>query len=419
MKLENRILTGLALSAFAVCGYAQSISCNTIYGLATNVTGAGATTSGQVCAKTAQQFIDLTNSSGLQSINPNYTNTSAFTAQGLFNSVLINLSSPAASPTLTFSVPQLGITQSFTGVTRDDSQSQLGDYLKKNNVLGQIMKLQAQTSPTSSISGQGGLIPTMISSQFDQNFTQQATDTAAPASVAAQASSAGKTPNLIGIGAGYTSLKFKDINASAISIPLSYTIRNDIDPRRQLSFSLPITVVDMDGAKAYSGALGVSYRVPMNDQWTLTPAAQYGFVGSVDLATVAAAYSGSLTSTYVIPKDGYQIAIGNMLGMIKTAKFKGGDYSFSPDISNTVMRNGVMFTQPVAMQGKKMSLEYSLIDTRYLGGDKPFADNSQELGISIGTNKSAFDARSFLRAGFTYINAKDSKGYRLSVGYWF
>ncbi len=416
MRFGYRLFTGLALSAFAACSYAQ-ITCNTIYGLSNSINNGAQ--SGQICAKTAQEFIDLTNTSGLQSVTPSYTNTSQFTAQGLFNSVLIGLSSPAGSPTLTFNVPALGITQSFTGATRDDSQSQLGDFLKTNNVVGQIMKLQAQTSPTSPISGQGGLIPTMISNQFNQNFTEQATNIASPASVAKQASSAGKTPNLIGFGAGYTSLKFKDIDASAISIPLSYTIRNDIDPRRQLSFSLPITVVDMDGAKAYNGALGVSYRVPMNDNWTLTPNAQYGFVGSVDLATVAAAYSASLTSTYIIPKSGYEIVIGNMLGLVKTQKFKSGDYSFSPDISNTVMRNGIMFTQPVSTGGKKMSLEYSLIDTRYLGGDKPFADNSQELGVSIGTNKSAFAARSFVRGGFTYINAKDSKGYRLSVGYWF
>ena len=416
MKFGYRTVTGLALSAFASCAYAQ-ITCNTIYGLSSSINNGAQT--GQVCAKTAQEFIDLTNTGGLKGITPAYTNTSQITAQGLFNSVLIGLSSPAASPTITFTVPALGISQNFTGATRDASQDQMSDYLKKNNVVGQIMKLQAQTSPTSPISGQGGLIPTMVSSQFNQNFTEQATNIASPQQVAAQASSAGKTPSLLGFGAGYTSLKFKDVNASAISIPLSYTIRNDIDPRRQLSFSMPITVVDMDGAKAYNGALGVSYRVPMNDNWTLTPSAQYGFVGSADLATLAAAYSGSLTSTYIIPKAGYEIVIGNMLGMVKTAKFKGGDYSFSPDIANTLMRNGVMLTQPVNMSGKKMSLEYSLIDTRYLGNDKPYADSSQELGVSIGTNKSAFDARSFLRAGFTYINAKDSKGYRLSVGYWF
>lgn len=416
MKFGYRIVTGLALSAFASYAYAQ-ITCNTVYGLYSSI-NSGAQT-GQICAKTAQEFIDLTNTSGLKSVTSTYTDTSQFRAEGLFNAVLIGLSAPAASPTLTFTVPALGITQTFTGATRDASQDLLSDYLKKNNIIGQIMKLQAQSSPTSPISGQGGLIPTMVSNEFNQNFTEQATNIASPAKVAAQASSAGKTSSLIGVGAGYTSLKFKDISASAISVPLSYTVRNDIDPRRQLSISLPITVVDTDGAMAYNAALGLSYRVPMNDHWTLTPSAQYGVVGSVDLATLAAAYSGSLTSTYIIPKAGYEIVIGNMLSMVKTAEFKGGDYSFSPDITSTVMRNGVMLTQPVSMQGKKMSLEYSLIDTRYLGGDKPYADSSQELGVSIGTNKSAFDARSFVRAGLTLINAKDTKGFRLSVGYWF
>jgi hypothetical protein len=410
----------VAVAALFASSASASISCNTVYGLYLSV-GAAATagSTGQVCAKTATDFISLTDTAGLRSISSAYTTTSQFTAEGLFNAVKIGLSSGLNSPALTFMVPALSVNQTFAGATRDASKSMLEDFLKKNDIIGQIMKLQAQTSATSPISGQGGLIPTMIAGDYNQNVTDQATNIASPAKMAAQASSGGKTPNLIGLGAEYTSLTLKDVKASSFTVPLSYTIRNDIDPRRQLSFSLPITVMDVDGAKSYHAGLGVAYRHPMNDNWTLTPSAKYAMVGSVDLATVAAAYSAGLTSTYIIPRESFDITIGNMLGLVKTAKFSAGDYSFNPNISNTVMRNGVMFSQPTNMGGRKMSIEYSLIDTRYLSGDKPYADSSQEIGITLGTNKSAFDARSFLRAGLTYINAKDSRGYKLSFGYWF
>ena len=42
------------------------------------------------------------------------------------------------------------------------------------------------------------------------------------------------------------------------SIPLSYTMRNDIDPRRQLILSMPITEIDTNGAKSYQGAMGAA-----------------------------------------------------------------------------------------------------------------------------------------------------------------
>jgi hypothetical protein len=66
-----------------------------------------------------------------------------------------------------------------------------------------------------------------------------------------------------------------------------------------------------------------------------------------------------------------------------------------------------------------MTIEYSLIDTRYVGGDKPFLDVFQEFGITLGTNKSAYDARSFLRGGLTYMHASGASGFTANIGYWF
>ena len=77
-----------------------------------------------------------------------------------------------------------------------------------------------------------------------------------------------------------------------------------------------------------------------------------------------------------------------------------------------------MLLQPVSWGGSKLSLEYSLIDTRYFG-DKPFADNSQEIGITIGTNRRAESAQRYIRAGLTYERTKHNDLVRLNFGYWF
>ena len=73
------------------------------------------------------------------------------------------------------------------------------------------------------------------------------------------------------------------------SLPLSYTVRNDIDPRRQLMLSLPLTLVQTGNAKSVHASLGAAYRLPLSDNWTLTPGGRYAVVASKDRATLSTA----------------------------------------------------------------------------------------------------------------------------------
>jgi hypothetical protein len=54
-----------------------------------------------------------------------------------------------------------------------------------------------------------------------------------------------------------------------------------------------------------------------------------------------------------------------------------------------------------------------------LGGTELYQNNSQELTISLGTNKNALSSRSYLRGTLAFQRAKDSKGITLGVNYWF
>ncbi len=408
-------LLGTALSLSAVGAMAQCANINAVakpYAL--NITDSTLGLCSGVSAKTAEQFFDSVKSSNISSLFPGAnTTTDGISVAAGFNSLLMNLSFAGSSSSLNFSIPGLNVNEVFAGANRDDSLDKLEEYLKTNDILGKILNYQAKNSPFSPITGQGGLIPTTLGSDFSSSFTEVATNIAAPASVAADGKS-----NLIGVGVSYGSGKIGDLKTSVVHIPLSYTFRNDIDPRRQLVFQLPITYSELDGAKSLQGGLGVAYRFPMSDNWTLTPGVKLSFVGSADLATVAGLYSATLASTYMMEMGGFDLAIGNMVGIYKTAKFASGDYSFNPDISTTGMRNGIMLSQPVTIGGSKMSIEYSLIDARYFG-DKPFVDNSQEINVTLGTNKSAFSARSFIRAGLGYVHAKDSNMTKINFGYWF
>ncbi|MBP9712688.1 MAG: hypothetical protein KBD60_03230 [Sterolibacterium sp.] len=416
-KLQVRTIVSLVVAAAAALPMANAhATCKDNYCLALTVSG----TSAALSTQTADQFLDKLSTTGLNSFNLGYNGTQAASIDANFNSLGMQLMFPNTGFTgsgaqLNFAIPGLGVTKTFSGTDRDDSKRLLSDYLKKSDIIGRIMKYQAENSPTSPITGAGGLLPTQVSTDFNQNFGDTATNIAAPANLA-KVDGAGA--NLIGVALSYGALKTLDRDTKVTSIPLSYTVRNDLDPRRQLVISMPITQVETQGAKSYHGALGVAYRLPMNDSWTLTPSGRISAVASKDMATVAGLYSASLTSTYIWALEGFDVAMGNMISYNKTMKIKSGDYSFDPDITSTVLRNGVMLSQPVMLSGKKMSVEYSLVDTRYTG-TKLYVDNTQEIGITLGTNKSAFSSRSFFRGGLTYLHGKDTKGFTLNIGYWF
>ncbi|MBU6338303.1 MAG: hypothetical protein KGR19_10905 [Acidobacteria bacterium] len=365
-----------------------------------------------ICDWNSKSFLDALSNINLS--NANYTTTSAAVGTARFNDVSMTLSYPANSNTLSYSFPQLGISGSFSANTRSAAEDLLKDYLKKEGVIGKIMNYQAKNSATSPIAGPGGLVPLTIAADFGNAFNNS------PTAVSGPATSGAAGNNLLSAALQYGQFRLSGVNDGirTTTLPLSYTIRNDIDPRRQLSFSVPITLLELGDTKTVQTGLGIAYRLPMNDRWTITPAGRASVVASIDRATASFLYSGSLSSNYVIPMKGFDLVFGNMIGYYSTGKVSVGDYSASPDLRYTATRNGIMISQPVTL-GRKLTAEYSLIDTRYLGSQKPLIDNFQELGITLGTNKSALDARSAFRGGITLTRGPNLRGATANVGFWF
>ncbi|MGV7208256.1 hypothetical protein ACLB1G_10425 [Oxalobacteraceae bacterium A2-2] len=411
MKL-TAVLLGMAACATLPAWAQNTLVCDRSYGIRIDV---GGTKGATLCGSKVDDFLDGLDNFNLS--NASYTQTSAASLQARMNDISILFSYDANSTRLKYSFPELGLSGAFTGLTRDDSEQQFVDYIKKTDILGRIIHYQAMHSATSPITGVGGSIPVAGQTDFDTSF-DTASQIASPQGAAAGAS--GGNNNLVGVGIGYGSYQVDGSGdkVKTTLIPLTYTIRNDIDPRRQLVLSVPLTVVKVGDAISVNGGFGLAYRLPVSDRWSLTPGVKYSLVASRDRATVSSVMSASLMSTYVVPLGGPALAIGNMLGYYRTGKFSSGDYSFDPDVKLTMTRNGLMYSTPTDAFGGKMALEWSLIDTRYVG-DKPFLDSSQELGVTLGTNRAAGNARSYTRAGLNYFRSKSTRGVNVNVGYWF
>jgi hypothetical protein len=399
----------LALSGFASLPvHAQQLDCNKSFGFRADINGTRGMT---LCASNVDSFIDA--AKDFTESNTRYTQTSPAQAMGRFNDVNVALSYNANSTKLSYSFPELGMNGSFTGVNRDDSEEQFVEFMKKSDILGKVLRYQAKNSPSSALTGSGGLIPMLGATDFSTGF-----DTASK--IIGDGGQSGKVNNLVGIGLGYASYNINGggEKVKTTSLPLSYTFRFSDDARRQVVLSMPISQARTGDADAYNFGLGLAVRLPVSEHWTLTPGVRYSAVASVDRATVSTVASGSLMSTYVIPMHSFDLAVGNMIAMYQTGKFKSGDYSFDPDIKLKMTRNGLMASFPTSLFDAGMATEISLIDTRYLG-EKPFVSNSQEIGITLGTNRSAANKHSFLRAGVSYFRSNVSKGVMTNIGYWF
>jgi hypothetical protein len=349
-----------------------------------------------------------------------YTGSEAVDVLVNFRGLPMTFAYPTAGSTqLVFNVPSLGINITFSGTgpttasARDDAQDQLADYLKTGNLLGDIMKELSRVSPVDPIAGNpNSLQSQMVAQDFNSSFTAQASNLAPPPQPGT------RVPNLGGIGLQYGSYKQADFRSNAVTLPLSYTIRSSSNPGHQLSLSVPLTMIDTEGATTYQGGLGLTYRVPLTQRWALAPSVGYAIAGSRELGAVAQMASGALTSSYEMELGSTMLALGNMIGYYQTLKFKIEDYEFDPKIKNTVFRNGLMWSVPMSAFSGRYAMEYSYINTIFTGTDI-FTKSQNEFGLTFGTARGVGGIHSYLRLGVAYLYSSKAEGFSLNAGYWF
>lgn len=423
----------LAVAALLACGTAsaQLFPTGKVFDLQVGVGGSEydrstdsivrGTASPRVGFSTFQELFDTADSTNdLRSVNPAYTNTSSAVIRMGYRGLPLVLSTPQNSSALTLIVPALEGDRPLkvfnARPTRDENMRDAREFLKTEggDILNRLQNALARTSPVDPIAGNPSSLQTqMVTSDFDNNFTAFASN------VRAEGGGVGATNNLIGVGAEFSSFSVQGVRNEAVTVPISYTTRNDLDPRRQLTIHLPVTVQRVEDAVSASIRVGGSFRYPINDNWALTPAVGYGITGSADLGSVGSIAGVSLTSQYTFRFQGLDFSLGNAIGHYQSTKLSAEGYSFDPKVRNTVFRNGVLLSMPASLMGRRGAYELSYINTIY-NGTELYSNKYNEIGVTVGTNRSANVARSYLRAGLSLFKGeKDIKGGKFNIGYWF
>lgn len=351
----------------------------------------------------------------LSALIPSYTSTSIASGTINYRGLSVTASYPTSGTTLVFQVPSAGINQSFTGTTRDQSQQQLVDYLKKSNAYGLIMHQLAAVSAVDPVAGNpSSLQSNMVSQGFGSAFS-----TSAGASVAPGVSS----PNSVGMGLAYGHFTGSSYSTDAYTIPLSYSFGVGHNGDYRVEVDLPLTYLNTQGAQSGAASLGIGLTVPITEHWSLTPRVAGGVTGSLDLASAAALYSTSVTSAYRFSFDGYGVIVGNMLGYSHSLNVTIGSYSVDPKIGDLFTKNGIMLAIPTSKMGFEVpmmpqsDLQLFVTDTRF-SGTKLYESNYQEIGFSLGSSHLKVIGHD-VRFGATYINGAKSKGFTANFGFTF
>ncbi len=223
-----------------------------------------------------------------------------------------------------------------------------------------------------------------------------------------------------GVTLGYSSTG--KLNSSILTLPLSYTHYFE-EEGRKLKLSAPISYVDINGSKAYKASLGLIYTRPINERWTIIPAARLGVTISKDMGIAATIASGYFTNRYEFPYRNKHITLANMVGVMTSVDVNIGGYKKPYDLNNQVIKNGIAveFPQTFNMFGGKTSLQTSLANTQYFG-DKMLIDNYTDIAVSFGTRRKVGnkDNQDSLQLGFTYtVGNHGYKGGKLNFGYEF
>ncbi|MDH3392759.1 MAG: hypothetical protein OEL66_02040 [Desulfobulbaceae bacterium] len=362
-----------------------------------------------------EDIVDAVDNQSLQTILGSYTPTSAATLTLDVRGLPATVSYAAFSTTLVFQVPSLNISKSFTGATRDASQQLFEDYLESDGagILKQILQELVATTAIDPVAGNpNSLMAVMGAADFDNG-----TDIGGGMQAKGQS---GSSRNTFDMGLRYGYYSAGDYNQTVYSLPIKYTFRLDSDPRKQVIVDLPISYVDTEGGKSYAASLGLGYRFPINDDWSLTPAIRTGAAGSVDLGSAAIINSGSLTSNYNLYWDDVKVSIGNMAAQMQTSSISAGDYSIDYALTNTMVKNGIGFEGPVdyTIFGNPTSWQFDVANTLFFG-DALYVDNYFDISASFGTRatESALDN---LRVGLTITAGNNSySGFRVNFGYTF
>lgn len=367
-----------------------------------------------------EDAVDFFGNNGFASINSAYDPTQPAKGVGDFRGFTLIAEYPTSGSELLFSVPvNPRCNRLFNGGTREASRDQLEAFLENNldGCLTGILQGMVSETGIDPLSGNpNSLMALMAAADFGVGSSLGPQ----PRYRRKRSGEGATDPRLMSVQGRFGRYEIDGFNQNVVQLPLGYKIPL-ADPRWTLIIDAPVTYIDTEGGDIFNGSAGVGLKIPVLDNWSVTPIARIGAVGSEDLGSFSGAYSLSLVSDLILDLGQLELVIGNSATFLQTLSVGGGDADFDYDLTNTVFRNGIGIQGPLegmTLFGESMTWELAAINTQFTGDDT-YISNYTELHATVGTpiedRTVVWDS---LRFGLSYtFGDKDYDGLRLSFGY--
>lgn len=362
----------------------------------------------------AEEALRLVESDELENPFPDYRETDAVSAEIQFRGLPVAAHFDEDSNALVFKIPSLDIEERFDAETRQASIDAFVDFIKKDGqaIVDRLQRELARVSPVDPVAGNPASLQSMlVKDAFESGGFATGVE---------------RPQSRFGLGVSGGTFRAGDFSGRSLTLPLSYAIGLDSsEPRMKLRLKLPLTWQDVEGAAIYAAAPSIAFTWPVTEAWALTPGVSWGATGSVDAASVAHMFGGSLTSDYRITDGvgtGATLAIANMVGHVRALPFSFRGFEFDPGLRNTVLKNGVSYESPtgVALFGDAgLTAQISYAHSWFFGSDL-FLNRYNEVALSLGAPLEAMDPiTDELRFGAAWTFGKDYSGLSANLGYEF
>ncbi len=285
------------------------------------------------------------------------------------------------------------INRNFTAASQSDLQQSIDDYLKKDGASDYARFLAAinRKSIAGVLDGNPNSATAQVANQNFMEYGLRPTETAderAGDGAEGDVNGVNKDTSRSGVSmtADAGTFKSQGIEGQTYSwTPLiPYTIG---EARRvRLELALPINYTQIEGSDQYrvGAQLGIAVLVVKRTKtqpwlWQVTPHGGAIVAGSADLVAGGVLASGGLTSYTSYRAGDWEFSMGNHISFHEGLKVSAGDYTFDPQVSQQIVKNGLKLGRSL---GQRWYVEAYAVDTEFV--QDAFTSRFTTVGAGVG-----------------------------------
>jgi hypothetical protein len=352
-------------------------------------------------------LVDAFSDEHLQQLFPDYTDSSSVTAED------INLRGLSATVnytgnTLRFTVPQAGISETFSGDSRDDAEQQLKDWFKGqgDSALTSLLHAFVSQTPYDPVAGNpDSMMAGVIKGAWGVGNSVWLSD-----------ESASSSAHFFSVSPSYGQHDVSGTQVKQLNLPLAYAYYF-ANGTTALFVQMPINVTREDHSDSYATGLSIAVQQNVLPSWSLTPVLGVNALASPDLGAAAISYSAFLKSTVFAPWHASNVRWGmnNMVGYLSTQSLHINGYDIDYDLNNVAYQNGlftdVFFSTSMAFRVQASHTDVLGTSDWYIAHYNSVAFSLMRLGAAQGYQYARY------HVGVSYdFSGSDYHGFMLSSG---